>query len=102
MPFAPVVKGILLERPIRGTGFACARVRGTGMLKVSTGEWGSGSMAFSGRTLAELDALVDRFAAAPPLSSSGPDVMGDHAWISVIDRGFVAHFYFGEGCRDAI
>jgi hypothetical protein len=72
------------------------------MLEASVGEWGSGSTDYRGRTLAELDALVDRLAAAPPLSSSGAGVMGDHAWVSVIDRGFVAHFYFSEGCRDGL
>jgi hypothetical protein len=72
------------------------------MLDVSVGEWGAGSTAFSGRTLAELDALVDRFAAAPTLSRSGAGAVGDHVWVSVIDRGFVAHFYFGEGCPDGL
>jgi hypothetical protein len=73
-----------------------------GMLEASVGEWGAGTTGYHGRTLAELDALVDRLAAAPTLSSSGEGAMGDHAWLSVIDRGFVAHFYFGEGCRDGL
>src|SRR5438132_1498626 len=70
------------------------------MLEASYGEWGMGSPSVY-KTLAmeELVALVDRLAAAPPVSSDGGGASGDHAWISVIDRGFVLHAYFGEDCR---
>src|SRR5262245_42876870 len=68
------------------------------MLEVSYGEWNTeGSTDYQALSLEDLCALVDRFAAAPPLSSYGPNASGDHAWMSVIDRGFVAHVYFDEG-----
>jgi hypothetical protein len=47
-------------------------------------------------SLDELGTLIDRLAAAPTVSSRGRGTSGHHAWISVIDRGFVLHAYFGE------
>lgn len=70
------------------------------MLSACYGEWGTGRPPdYAAYSLAELHGLVDRFAAAPPVSSQGDGASGTHAWISVIDRGFVLHAYFGEECR---
>jgi hypothetical protein len=70
------------------------------MLESSYSEWGMGQPpVYAVRSLAALHALVDRLAAAPTVSSRGAGASGDHAWISVIDRGFIAHAYFGEETR---
>lgn len=71
------------------------------MLEASYGEWGAGPpVDYSAHPVGDLHALVDRLAAAPTVSSRGDGASGDHAWLSVIDRGFVLHAYFGEDCRD--
>jgi hypothetical protein len=50
---------------------------------------------YLGLTWLDLNTLIERFAVAPPLSSQG-GAFGDHAYLSVIDRGFIFHAYFGE------
>lgn len=75
------------------------------MLNVSSGHWadthGTGELegVYSDEAPTSLDALlelVDRFARMPPLRSYNPEQAGDHAWLSVIDRGFVFHVYFSD------
>src|SRR5690242_2360062 len=82
------------------------------MLNVATGCWadlrGTGELDlvnndFAVMALNDLLILIDRFVSMPPLHSynrHGDDapgaVRGDHAWVSVIDRGFVFHVYFSE------
>jgi hypothetical protein len=43
--------------------------------------------------------LVDRLAAARPVSSYSRGTSGDHAWIILSDQGFDLEVYFGEGSR---
>ena len=70
------------------------------MLEAGYGEWSTGHPpSYAARSLDELHRLVERLAAAPSVSSYGGGASGDHAWISVIDRGFVLHAYFVEDCR---
>jgi hypothetical protein len=70
------------------------------MLEACQGEWGTVCPPrYSAVALSDLCSLIDRLAAAAPLSSRIDGASGDHAWISVIDRGFVLHAYFGENCR---
>jgi len=75
------------------------------MLNVTSGylvdTHGTGELEFidvpaAAMPLADILALVDRFARMPPLASYNPEQAGDHAWLSVIDRGFVFHAYFDE------
>lgn len=51
-------------------------------------------------SLDELYLLIDRLAAARPVSSYGRGISGDHAWICVSDRGFDVEAYFSEDCRE--
>jgi hypothetical protein len=70
------------------------------MLEARYSEWDSCSPnSYAALMLDELCALVDRFAAAPPVSSYVGGASGAHACMSVIDHGFVLHAYFGEDCR---
>jgi hypothetical protein len=69
------------------------------MLEAYCGEWGAVRPPdYSAQSVGDLHALVDRLAAPRTLSSRGEGASGDHAWLSVIDRGFVLHAYFGEDC----
>jgi hypothetical protein len=66
------------------------------MLETSYFEQGMNRASeYQGLTWLELGTLIDRLAAAPPLSSYG-GAFGTHAYLSVIDRGFIFHAYFGE------
>lgn len=50
--------------------------------------------------LVQLVGLVDEFVALPSLSRFGDGFAGHKAWISVVDRGFVFHAYFGDDAID--
>ena len=70
------------------------------MLEASHCEWGKERpTGYAPVALEDLGALVDRLVAAPTISSRDGGASGDHAWISVIDHGFIAHAYFGEQTR---
>jgi hypothetical protein len=70
------------------------------MLKAHHGEWNKeNSPRLTARSLGELCSLVDRLAAARPVSSYGGGASGHHAWIIVSDQGFNLEVYFGEDTR---
>ena len=70
------------------------------MLEAYYGEFSKdNSPAFSPYSLDELYALVDRLAAARPVSSYGRGMSGHHAWIVLKNRDFGLVAYFGEDCR---
>lgn len=50
--------------------------------------------------LDQLAALIDSFVVLPSLSTFGEGVSGSKAWISVVDRGFIFHAYFGDDAID--
>src|SRR5262249_13693241 len=54
------------------------------------------AVGYKGVALPELLEMVARLSAAPRVSSLFEGALGDHAWLSVIDRGFIMHAYFGE------
>ena len=70
------------------------------MLNAYHGEWNKDlPHHLTAHSLDELCSLVDRLAAARPVSSYGGGVRGHHAWIIVSDRGFSLEVYFGEDTR---
>lgn len=71
------------------------------MLNACHGEWDrENAYGYTPHSLDELRRLVDRLAAARPVSSYPGGASGDHAWILVSDHGFDLSVYFGEGCRE--
>lgn len=70
------------------------------MLNAYHGEWHkANSPRLTAHSQDELCSLVDRLAAARPVSSYGGGASGHHAWIIVSDRGFNLEVYFGEDTR---
>lgn len=57
------------------------------------------SPVFAAHSLDELYGLVDRLAAAPPVSRRSPGLSGHHAWIILKNVDFSLAAYFGEECR---
>jgi hypothetical protein len=79
------------------------------MLQASFTHWlnASGERATSGKRetafdILELFTLIDRFMAMPALSSIATGMTGHHAWISITDRGFLLHAYFGEDASEDV
>jgi hypothetical protein len=71
------------------------------MLKAYYGEWNKdNSHSLTAHSLDVLHELIDRLAAARPVSSYRGGARGDHAWIIVSDHGFDLSVYFGENCRE--
>lgn len=71
------------------------------MLNAYYGEWNNkNSYKLTPHSLDELYRLIDRLAAARPISSYSRGASGDHAWIIASDHGFDLSVYFGEGCRE--
>lgn len=71
------------------------------MLKAYHGEWNKeNAHRLTAHSLDELHKLVDRLAAARPVSSYRGGASGDHAWIIVSDHGFDLSVNFGEDCRE--
>jgi hypothetical protein len=69
------------------------------MLEAYDGEWNKvSSPRFAARSLDDLYRLVDRHAAARPVSSHGGGARGDHAWVVVRNPDFSLAAYFGEDC----
>lgn len=74
---------------------------GVGMLNAYYGEFNKRiPPTLAPNSLDELYQLIDRLAAARPVSSYGRGMSGDHAWIIVSDHGFDLSAYFSEDCRE--
>ncbi|HLP00092.1 MAG TPA: hypothetical protein VK171_15965 [Fimbriimonas sp.] len=50
-------------------------------------------------SLEDLNTLIERLAAAKPVSGYGSGARGHHAWIIVSDHGFNLEIYFGESTK---
>lgn len=70
------------------------------MLNAYHGEWNKeNSSQLTPHSLNELHTLIDRLAAAKPISSYPGGASGHHAWIIVSDHCFNLEIYFGESTK---